>query len=61
MLKVKCFYRQDISDEQYFAACDELLAYAAYDTIELEDVPIKDKAVFNGVESLVKNTKKKTV
>src|SRR5262245_48228341 len=45
-LKVKRFYRKEISDEQYFCACEELLACAADNTIQIEEVEIKDSMVF---------------
>jgi len=51
---LKRFYRKQISDEQYLAACDELLAHAAHDRIELEDVEIKDRTLFIEVEALVR-------
>ena len=53
VLKVKRFYRKEISDEDYLTACDQLLAYAADEIIELEDVKIKDRLVFIEVERLV--------
>ena len=53
-LKVKRFYRKEISDEQYFCACEELLACAADNTIQIEDVEIKDSIVFVEVENLVR-------
>jgi predicted nucleic acid-binding protein len=57
-LKVKRFYRKEISDEQYFCACEELLAYGADNTIEIEDVEIKDPMVFVEVENLVRKYQK---
>ena len=54
VIKVKHFYRKEITDEQYFSACDELLSYAGDNTIEIEDVPIKDTTIFSSVENLVR-------
>src|SRR5215510_7254771 len=56
-LKVKRFYRKEISDEQYFCACEELLACAADNTIEIEDVEMQDSMVFVEVENLVRKYK----
>jgi predicted nucleic acid-binding protein len=50
-------YRKNITDEHYLRACDELLAYVAHGNIELEDVEIKDRTVFNNVENLVRTYK----
>lgn len=57
-LKVKRFYRKEITDEQYFCACEELLACGADNTIEIEDVEMKDSMVFVEVERLVRKYKK---
>jgi predicted nucleic acid-binding protein len=54
VLKVKHFYRKEITDEEYLAACDELVAYAGDDTIKIEDVAIRDTTVFLEVEALVR-------
>jgi predicted nucleic acid-binding protein len=52
VLKVKRFYRKEISDERYLAACDDLLAHAASGRIELEDIEIKDRSVFIEMKAL---------
>ena len=54
VLKVKRYYKKEISDEEYFCACDILLAFAADQTIEVEDIELKDRLVFVEVENLVK-------
>lgn len=54
VLKVKRFYRNELTDEQYLSACDELLAYVAYETIKIEDVEISDKSIFTKVEEIVR-------
>lgn len=54
VLKVKYFNQKVISDEEYFYACDQLLAWAAGNTIEIEDIEIKDRMVFTEVENLIK-------
>ena len=54
VLKVMRFNRKEITDEQYFCACEELLAYASDNTIKIEDVEIKDRMVFVKVENLVR-------
>jgi len=53
-LKVKRFYRKELTDEQYLAACDELLAYVSHETIKVEDVEISDKSIFAKVEEIVR-------
>lgn len=58
VLKVKHFYRKEISEDEYLAACDQLFAWAGDDTeLELEDVEIKDRLVFTEAERLVKKYK----
>lgn len=54
VLKVKRFNQKCITDEDYFSGCDELMAYVADDTIEIEDIKIKDRGVFDEVETLVR-------
>jgi predicted nucleic acid-binding protein len=59
VLKSMRFYRKmPITDEQYFCACEELLAYASDNTIKIEDVEIKDSMVFVKVENLVRKHNK---
>jgi uncharacterized protein with PIN domain len=54
-LKVNRFYRKNgMTDEEYFSACDELFAYAAHNKIEIEDIEIKERSVFDEVEGLVR-------
>jgi hypothetical protein len=43
-----------MTDEQYFSRCDELMAYVADGFIEIEDVEVKDRSVFNEVEKLTR-------
>lgn len=57
VFKVKRFYKKEITDEQYFYACEGLLAYAADDMIEIEDVKMKDSMIFVEVEKLVRKYK----
>ncbi|MCI0400812.1 MAG: type II toxin-antitoxin system VapC family toxin [Gammaproteobacteria bacterium] len=54
VLKMKHFNQKCITDEEYFSGCDELMAYVAEDSIEIEDVEIKDRSVFDEVERLVR-------
>ncbi|MBI4525439.1 MAG: hypothetical protein HY695_16685 [Deltaproteobacteria bacterium] len=54
-LKVKAFYRNEISDEEHFSGCDELLAHVAHNTIEIENIENNDRHVFDEVERLVRN------
>jgi hypothetical protein len=43
-----------MTDEEYFLACDELIAYVAGDNIEIEDIEIEDRSVSNEVEKLTR-------
>ena len=54
VLKVKRFYRRCMTDEEYFAGCDELMAYVADGAIEIEDIEIKERSVFDEVEKLTR-------
>lgn len=54
-LKQKHFYERTMGDEEYFACCDELLAYVAGDDLDIEDIEIKDRDVFRYVENLVRS------
>lgn len=54
VLKVNRFNKKNMTDEEYFSGCDELLAYVADNTIEIEDIEIKDRRVFSEVENLVR-------
>jgi hypothetical protein len=54
VLKVKRFYQKSLTDEEYFAGCDELMAYVADDTIKIEDIEVKDRCVFDEVEKMTR-------
>ena len=55
VLKVKRFHRECISDEEYFYGCDQLMAYASDNSvIEIEDIEIRDRSVFDEVERLAR-------
>jgi predicted nucleic acid-binding protein len=57
-LKVKYKYRKEISDEEYFSACDHLFAYAGKGVkIEIENIEIRDRMVFAEVEKLARKYK----
>ena len=53
-LKVKRFNLKCLTDEEYFSDCDELMAYVAGGTIEIEDIEIRDRSVFDEVETLAR-------
>lgn len=55
VLKVKRFYQKCITDAEYFSGCNELMAYVAYGNIQIEDIEIKDRCVFDEVEILTRN------
>lgn len=58
VLKVKHFYRKEISEDDYLTACDYLFGWAGDETeLELEDVETKDRLVFTEAERLVKKYK----
>jgi hypothetical protein len=66
VLKVKRFNQSSMTDEEYFSACDELMAYVAYGNIVIEDIEVKDRSVFDEVEKLTRkhnegNPKDKTI
>ena len=54
VLKVKRFNQKRMTDEEYFSGCDELMAYVAGGTIEIEDIELNDRSVFNEVERLAR-------
>ncbi len=58
VLKVKRFYRECMTDEEYFSGCDELMAYVAYGNIQIEDIDIKDRSIFDEVERLTRKHNK---
>lgn len=54
VLKVKRFNQKSVTDEEYFTGCDELMAYVADASIEIEDIEVKDRRVFDEVEKLIR-------
>lgn len=54
VLKVKRFNQSSMTDEEYFSACEELMAYVADGNIEIEDIELMDRSVFNEVEKLTR-------
>ena len=54
VLKVKRFNQKSMTDEEYFSGCDELMAYVADGNIEIEDIEVKDRGVFDEVEKLTR-------
>ncbi len=54
VLKVKRFNQKCMTDEEYFSSCDELMAYVAYGNIEIEDIEVKDRSMFDEVEKLTR-------
>jgi predicted nucleic acid-binding protein len=54
VLKAKYLYRNEIREEEYWTACDELMAFAAYENIEIEDVNMSDRTLFTEVENLAR-------
>ena len=54
VLKVKRFNQKSMTDEEYFSGCDELMVYVADGNIEIEDIEVKDRSVFDEVEKLVR-------
>ncbi len=53
VLKAK-FLRGLLSEEQYLAACEELMAYLRNETLEIDDVGISQRRTFDEVEHLAK-------
>jgi hypothetical protein len=51
---VKRFNQKSMTDEEYFTGCDELMAYVADRSIEIEDIEVKDRSVFDEVEKLTR-------
>ncbi len=51
VLKTK-FVKKLLSSEQYFAACEELMGHLRGRTLNLEDMDISERHVFDEVESL---------
>jgi hypothetical protein len=55
ILKVKYKYKKEISDEDYFFACDSLFKHAGRGgKIEIENVETRDRMVFTEVEKLAR-------
>lgn len=54
VLKVKRFNQKNMTDEEYFSGCDELMAYVAGGNIDIEDIEIQDRSVFDEVEKLTR-------
>ena len=54
VLKVKWLYRNEITQEQYLDAMNDLMAIFAAKAIRIDDIEIKDRAVFKEVERLSK-------
>ena len=52
VLKVKWLYRKEITQEQYLAVMNDLMACFAYESIGIDDTEIKDREVFKEVEKL---------
>lgn len=57
LLKVRRFYQKGMTDKQYFSGCDDLMAYVAEGSIEIEDIEVKDRSVFDEVETLTRKYK----
>ena len=53
VLKAKQVHKH-ISEEQYLAACEELMAYLRGETLTIEEIGITDRNVFENVERLVR-------
>jgi predicted nucleic acid-binding protein len=51
VLKAK-FLRQQLDQEQYLSACEELVAHLRHHTLEIDDVGISQGQVFDEVERL---------
>lgn len=55
VLKVKHFYRKEIDEENYFAASELLAGWiSTLGGIEIEEVNISDRSIFQDVEKLCK-------
>ena len=54
VLKVKYLYRHGLTEENYFSACDEILAHAVGGSIEIENVHDLERSMFIEVERLAK-------
>ena len=52
VLKVKWLYRKEITQDQYLAAMNDLMASFADESIGIDDTEIKDREVFKEVEIL---------
>jgi predicted nucleic acid-binding protein len=55
VLKVKHFYRKEISKEKYLSASEELVAYLRNESISVEEVNITEISIFNEVEKISKS------
>lgn len=54
VLKVKHFYRNEISKEKYLTASEEIVAHLRNGSISVEEVDIMDILTFNKVEKISK-------
>jgi predicted nucleic acid-binding protein len=52
VLKVKWLYQKEITHEQYLDAMNDLMASFANESIMIDEIEIKDRAVFKEVERL---------
>jgi predicted nucleic acid-binding protein len=55
VLKVKHFYRKEISREKYLSASEELVANLRNESISVEEVNITEISIFNEVEKISKS------
>ena len=53
VLKAKHFHQKEITEEEYLAASDLLMAYIAGESIGIVEIEIKQRCVFREVENLV--------
>jgi len=52
VMKVKWLHRKEITHEQYLDAMNDLMASFAYESIMIDEIEIKNRAVFKEVERL---------
>lgn len=55
VLKVKHFYRKEITEEKYLSASEELVAHLRNGSISIEEVDITQISTFNEVEKISKS------
>jgi predicted nucleic acid-binding protein len=55
VLKVKHFYKKEISKEKYLSALEELVSYLRNESISVEEVNITEISIFNEVEKISKS------